>query len=309
MIAVPATAAIGGVLRVSRLGLGTMSLTGPGVWGSPRDPEGARRLLRRARELGVDFFDTADSYGPEVAEVLLREALHPYHDVVVATKAGLTRQGPGRWSRDCRPEHLKAACEASLRRLGVDRLDLFQLHTVDPDVPLEESVGALAELRSEGKVREIGVCNVNTHELLRALDAASIVSVQNRYSVMDRECDAVLELAEQRGLVFIAWAPLAKGGVTRVGGQLEMIGRRHAATPAQTALAWLLHRSPALIAIPGTRSPDHLNANVGALGIRLTDVEMDGIGAQRHVAHKLRRLVRRTRARVGELRSPNPGRA
>ena len=257
-----------GELAVSRLGLGTMSVTGSGVWGEPRDPDGARRLLRRARELGVDFFDTADSYGPAVAETLVREALSPYDGVVVATKGGLTRQGPGRWDRNCRPEYLRSACEASLERLGVDRIDLYQLHTVDPAVPLEESLGALVDLQAEGKIRHIGVCNVGPADLGRARQIATIVSVQNRFSLADRSSLDVVRLCGREGIAFIAWAPLGKGALSRDRG-LGAVAATLGWTAAQAALAWVASVSPATIAIPGTASVEHLEENVAAASLRL----------------------------------------
>ena len=299
MTAVPAALTIGGELRVARLGLGTMSLPGPGVWGTPRDPEGARRLLRRARELGVDFFDTADSYGPEVAEELVRQALHPYRDVVVATKGGLTRQGPGRWDRNCRPDHLRSACEASLRRLGVEQLDLYQLHTVDPAVPLEESLGALVELKREGKVRHLGVCNVDATQLERALRAAPIATVQNRFSLVDRSSSDVVEICRREGVAFVAWAPLGKGGL---GGEDPGLARAAAeigATSAQLALAWVLHLSPVTVPIPGTASVAHLEENVAARNLLLDPGLVHGLALNTYRARRRPRRSRRFLRRVG----------
>ena len=269
MVSAVQTVAVGDDLTVNRLGLGTMSLTGAGVWGEPRDPESARRVLRRARELGVDFFDTADSYGPGVAETLVSDALSPYHDLVIATKGGLTRQGPGRWSRNCRPEYLRSACEASLRRLGVDRIDLYQLHTVDPAVPLEVSLGALVELQAEGKIRHIGICNVSVPELERALAVAPVASVQNRLSLADRSSLALAALCERNGIAFVAWAPLGKGALAGEDRTLAGIAPDLGATSAQVALAWLLHVSPTTIPIPGTASVAHLEENVGARALRV----------------------------------------
>jgi pyridoxine 4-dehydrogenase len=293
-----------GDLTVRRLGLGTMSLTGRGVWGSPRDPAGARRLLRRAVELGTDFVDTADSYGPGVAENLIAEALYPYDGVVVATKAGLTRQGPGRWSRNGRPEYLRAACHASLKRLHLERIDLFQLHTVDPAVPIEESIGVLSELRAEGKIRHVGVCNVDATELERALAVEPVVSVQNRFSLADRSFRKVLELCERSQLAFVAWAPLAKGALTGSNETLGSIAANHGATPAQVALAWALATSRATVPIPGTSSVEHLEENILAADVRLSAEELalldsasfsmtarGGRGAA--VRRRLTRLVRR----------------
>jgi len=262
-----------GELHVHRLGVGTMSLTGPGVWGEPRDRREAQRVLQRAVELGVDFFDTADSYGPQVAESLLGETLHPNDGIVVATKAGLMRSGPGRWSRNGRPEHLRSSCHASLARLRIEQIDLFQLHAVDPHVPIEESLGALADLRREGVVRHVGVCNVDVEQLLRALAVESVVSVQNRFSLADRSSRGVLDLCAARGLVFVAWAPLAKGTLT-FGDALNAVGARHGATAAQISLAWLLAQSPAALPIPGTSSVSHLEENAGALNVSLTSDDL-----------------------------------
>lgn len=294
----PSTYTIGGALTVSRLGLGTMSLPGPGVWGHPRDPEGARRLLRRARELGIDFFDTADSYGPEVSEVLLREALSPYDDVVIATKGGLTRQGPGRWSRNCRPGYLRSACEASLRRLGVEQIDLYQLHTVDPSVPLEDSVGALLDLRAEGKIRHIGVCNVSRSELERALAVAPIVCVQNRFSLADRSSLEIVEACERNGIAFVAWAPLGKGALAGSGRTLTRIAADLGATSAQIALAWVLHVSPAIIPIPGTSSIAHLEENLAAAGLDLDPSLVHDLAHRSYRAHHGQRRTRRLARRM-----------
>jgi aryl-alcohol dehydrogenase-like predicted oxidoreductase len=259
---------------VDRLGLGSMSLTGRGTWGPPRDPVEARRLLRRAAELGIGLFDTADAYGPGVAEELLAEALHPYEGVLVATKAGLTRQGPGRWGHDGRPASLRAACEQSLRRLRVEALDLYQLHAVDPEVPLEESLGTLFDLRAEGKVRHVGVGNVDLKQLERALSVGPVASVQNRYSLADRASDAVIDACERHGLAFIAWAPLAKGAVRHGAGALGEVARSRGATPAQVALAWLLARSGAVVPIPGTASITHLEENAAARAVALDADEL-----------------------------------
>jgi len=293
-----------GELNVSRLGLGTMSLTGPGVWGTPEDANEARRVLRRAVELGIDFFDTADSYGPATVETLVADALHPYGGLVVATKAGLTRQGPGRWSRDARPEYLRAACHASLERLRIERIDLFQLHAVDPAVPIEESLGALSELRAEGKIRHVGVCNVDAEQLRRALAVEPIVSVQNRFSLADRASGDVLELCEANGLAFIPWAPLAKGTLTRAQQTLDGIAREHDATPGQVALAWILAASPVTIPIPGTSSVAHLEENAGASRVRLSAGDINALErtafampsrgrSSRSALRRLTRLVRR----------------
>jgi aryl-alcohol dehydrogenase-like predicted oxidoreductase len=266
---------LGGDLTVRRLGYGAMRITGRGIWGEPPDPAAARALLRLALELGVNLIDTADSYGPEVSERLIREALHPYPEaLVIATKGGLLRDGPGRWTSDCRPEHLKAACDKSLRRLRIDRIDLYQLHTIDPKVPLEESVGALSELQAEGKIRHIGLSNVGTDELSSAREIVEIVSVQNRYSLSDRHSEDVLQACERDGLGFLPWFPLATGDLTRPGGELDEVARAHGATQAQVALAWLLQHSPVILPIPGTSSVRHLEENVGAATLRLTDQEL-----------------------------------
>ncbi len=280
----PAAAAgeftLGGDLTVRRMGFGSMRLTGDGVWGDPPDREEAKGVLRRAVELGVNLIDTADSYGPEVAERLIGEALAPYpDDLVIATKGGLVRGGPGDWSADCRPEHLKEACEGSLRRLRVDRIDLYQLHTVDKTVPLAESVGALAELREEGKIRHVGLSNVNVEQLAEARSIVPVVSVQNRYSLSDRGHESVLEACEREGLGFIPWFPLAAGDAARGGGALERIAREHDVAPVQLALAWLLGRSPVMLPIPGTSSVDHLEENVAAAAIELERSELEALAA------------------------------
>ena len=270
------TLALGGDLTVRRLGFGAMRITGKGVWGPPDDPDAARAVLRRAVELGVNLIDTADSYGPYVSEDLIREALFPYPDgLVIATKAGLVRGGPGDWSPDGRPEHLREAVHGSLERLGVKRIDLLQLHRPDPGVPFEESLGALAELRDEGKIRHIGVSNVSVDQLDRAQALTEVVSVQNRFNLTDRAHEDVLDACARRGIAFIPWYPLATGDLAEPGGPLDRIAARHeGATPSQIALAWLLHRSPAMLPIPGTSSVDHLEENLGAAAISLTDGDM-----------------------------------
>ena len=269
------TYAIGGDLEVRRLGFGAMRITGNGIWGPPDDPETARALLRRVVELGVNLIDTADSYGPEVSENLIAEALHPYPDgLVIATKGGLRRTGPGRWPRDARPERLKECCEGSLRRLRLERIDLYQLHAPDPSVPLEDSVGALKALQDEGKIRHIGISNVSLEELERAREVVDVVTVQNRYSVVDRHSEDVLEACEDAGIGFIPWFPLATGDLAEPGGPLEEIARAHGATSGQVALAWLLARSRVMLPIPGTSSVDHLHENVGAAELQLSDDEL-----------------------------------
>jgi pyridoxine 4-dehydrogenase len=271
---------IGGDLEVRRLGFGAMRITGDGIWGPPDDPEEARRLLGRVLELGVNLIDTADSYGPEVSENLIAEALHPYPEgLVIATKGGLRRTGPGQWPRDARPERLRECCEGSLRRLRVDRIDLYQLHAPDPKVPLEESLGALRELQQEGKVRHIGVSNVSLVELERAREVVEVVTVQNRYNLADRHSEDVLDACERDGIGFIPWFPLATGDLVRPGGPLDELARRHEAGPGQLALAWLLARSPVMLPIPGTASVEHLEENVAAARIRLGDDELEQLAA------------------------------
>jgi pyridoxine 4-dehydrogenase len=271
---------IGGDLEVHRLGFGAMHITGKGIWGPPDDPEAARRLLRRVVELGIDLIDTADSYGPEVSEMLIAEAFHPYPDgLVIATKGGLRRSGPGQWPRDARPERLKECCEGSLRRLKLDRIDLYQLHSPDPQVPLEDSVAALKELQDEGKIRHVGISNVSVDELHRARAVVEVVTVQNRYHLEDRHSEDVLDVCEEAGIGFIPWFPLATGRLAEPGGPLDQIARAHEATPAQIALAWLLARSPVVLPIPGTSSIEHLEENVAATRIELSPEEVAEIGS------------------------------
>jgi pyridoxine 4-dehydrogenase len=263
-----------GDLTVNRMGLGAMRLTGRGIWGEPADREAAGQVLRRAVELGVNFLDTANSYGPEVSENLIAETLHPYpEDLVIATKGGLTRPGPGEWRRDGRPEALREALEGSLRRLRLERIDIYQLHSVDPMVPLEDQVGTLAELQREGKIRHIGLSNVDTRQLAQAREVVSVVSVQNRYNLGDRYSESVVEACERQGLAFLPWFPLAVGELARSTGRLAEVAGTRGATPAQVALAWLLRRSPAILVIPGTSSPQHLEENVGAAALELTDTD------------------------------------
>jgi aryl-alcohol dehydrogenase-like predicted oxidoreductase len=271
---------IGGELPVVRLGYGTMQLTGDGVWGPPKDHDEAIRVLRGAVELGVTFFDTADSYGPVVAEELLAEALHPYaDDVVIATKAGLTRQGPGIWTPVGNPAYLRQQAELSLRRLKVDRIDLFQLHRIDPAVRLEDQVGELAKLRDEGKVRHIGLSEVSVQQLQDAQAVAPISTVQNLYNLADRSSEPLLAHCEAHGIGFIPWFPLATGELSREDGPLAAAAAEHGATPSQLALAWLLKRSPVLLPIPGTSKVDHLESNVAAARIELTDDEFEALSA------------------------------
>jgi aryl-alcohol dehydrogenase-like predicted oxidoreductase len=266
---------LGGGLTVNRLGFGAMRITGEGVWGEPEDPEEARAVLRRAVELDVNFIDTADSYGPDVSERLIRETLHPYPDgLVIATKAGLLRDGPGQWRPDGRPEHLREACEGSLRRLKLDRIDLYQLHRVDPQVPAAESLGTLTELRDEGKIRHVGLSEVGVEEIRQAREIVPIASVQNRYNLTDRGSEDVLDFCEREGIGFIPWFPLAVGDLARPGGSLDEIAARHDATPGQIALAWLLWRSPVMLPIPGTSSVAHLEENTAAASLELDEEEL-----------------------------------
>src|SRR6478672_4451771 len=271
---------IGGDLPVVRLGYGTMQLTGEGVWGPPKDHDEAVRVLRRAVELGITFFDTADSYGPVVAEELLKEALHPYaDDVVIATKAGLTRQGPGIWTPLGNPAYLRQQAELSLRRLGVERIDLFQLHRIDPGVRLEDQVGELAKLRDEGKVRHIGLSEVSVQQLLDAQAVTPIATVQNLFNLANRDAEELLDHCEKNDIGFIPWFPLATGELSREDGPLAAAAKEHDATPSQLALAWLLKRSPVMLPIPGTSSVDHLDSNTAAAGIELTDAEFEALAA------------------------------
>jgi pyridoxine 4-dehydrogenase len=274
------TFTIGGDLEVRRLGFGAMRITGQGIWGPPDDPDEARAVLRRAVELGVNLIDTADSYGPDVSENLIAEALHPYPEgLVIATKGGLRRTGPGQWPRDARPERLKECCEGSLRRLRLERIDLYQLHSPDRAVPLEDSLGALKELQDEGKIRHIGVSNVSLDQFERSRELVDVVTVQNRYNLTDRRSEDVLDAGEDAEIGFIPWFPLATGDIARPGGPVDEIGRAHDATPSQVALAWLLARSPVTLPIPGTSTVEHLEENVAARELRLTDAEVDGLGA------------------------------
>jgi aryl-alcohol dehydrogenase-like predicted oxidoreductase len=260
------TFALGGDLPVHRMGFGAMRITGAGIWGAPADHGEALAVLRRAVELGVDFIDTADSYGPFVSEDLIAEALHPYPDsLVIATKGGLTRSGPGVWEAVGRPEYLRQCVEMSLRRLRLERIDLYQFHRVDPQVPIEDSVGALKELQDQGKIRHLGLSNVTVEQLDAASAVATIVSVQNRYNATARDADPVLDACTERGLGFIPWAPVGSGDVSA----LASAAARHGVTPSQLALAWLLHRSPVMVPIPGTSSVAHLEENLAAAAIEL----------------------------------------
>lgn len=273
---------IGGDLSVNRLGYGAMRLSAPGIWGDPDDRDEAMRVLRRAVELGVDFIDTADAYGPWTNESLIADALHPYPPgLVIATKGGIVRPSPERWDSDGRPAHLRAACEASLRRLRIERIDLYQLHTIDPRVPLEDSLGEIARMQQEGKIRHVGVSNFDVDELARARRIVRIVSVQNRYNVSDRSSDPVLAICERDGLAFIPWSPLTQSPRDLDAAprrQLDAWAARRGVTFAQAAIAWLLSRSPAMLPIPGTSRLLHLEENAGAARMRLTAGEMSAIG-------------------------------
>jgi pyridoxine 4-dehydrogenase len=270
-VAPSGTFSIGGDLTVHRLGYGTMQLPGPGVWGEPRDRDAAVAVLRRAVELGVDLFDTADSYGPFVAEDLLREALHPYEGIAIATKGGLTRTGPGEWHPVGRPEYLRQCVEMSLRRLDVETIDLYQLHRIDPKVPFEEQLGALADMQAAGKIRHIGLSEVGVEEIRAAREIAPIVSVQNLYNLVNRSAEPVLEYCERERIGFIPWFPIANRELAKPDGPLGSLAAEIDATPTQLALAWLLRRSPVMLPIPGTSSLEHLEENVAAATLELTD--------------------------------------
>jgi pyridoxine 4-dehydrogenase len=269
---------LGGDLEVNRLGYGTMQLTGDGVWGEPDDRDEAIAVLRRAVDAGVNFIDTADSYGPEVAERLIFEALHPYPDgLVIATKAGLTRPGPGDWKPVGRPEYLRQQCELSLRRLGLETHDLFQLHRIDPEVPVAEQVGELAELQKEGKIRHIGLSEVDVSQLEEAQKTAKIASVQNLFNLTNRTAEPLLEYSEKNDIGFIPWFPLATGKLVEQDGPLAQIAADTGAEPSQLALAWLLKRSPVMLPIPGTSSVAHLDQNLGAAELELTDDQFEAL--------------------------------
>jgi aryl-alcohol dehydrogenase-like predicted oxidoreductase len=258
---------IGGDITVNRLGFGAMRITGDGVWGPPPDEERAKAVLRRAVELDVNFIDTADSYGPEVSERLIAEALAPYpDDLVIATKGGLTRSGPNQWGRDGRPEHLRDACEGSLTRLRLDQIALYQLHAPDPNVPIEESIGALAQLKDEGKIRHVGVSNVSEDEYRRAEAVTPVVSIQNRYNAVDRQSEAIVDLCEIEDMAFLPWAPI-QGGDDHAA--VKEIADRYQLSPRQVMLAWLLWRSPAILPIPGTGRVEHLEQNIAAAGAKI----------------------------------------
>ncbi len=265
---------LGGDLPVHRLGYGAMRITGKGIWGEPKDPEGAKKVLKRAVELGVNFIDTADSYGPEVSERLIGEALAPYpKGVVIATKAGFTRQGPDRWLPVGRPEYLNQQVEMSLRRLKTERLDLWQLHRIDPKVPVEESLGVIKRLQEQGKIRHVGLSEVKPHEIDQARKVLDIVSVQNQYNISDRQHEDVVDYCDKHKIAFIPWFPVAAGKLARPGGKLDRAAHRHNATVSQLSLAWLLHRSPVMLPIPGTSSVEHLEENIASASAELSDSE------------------------------------
>jgi pyridoxine 4-dehydrogenase len=277
------TFSLGGDLPVHRLGYGAMRLTGPGIWGEPKDPAEAKQVLRRAVELGITFIDTADSYGPEVSERLIGEALYPYPaGLVIATKGGLTRSGPEQWHPVGRPEYLTQCVEMSLRRLRLERIDLYQLHRIDAQVPLAESLGALKELQRAGKIRHIGLSEVGVAEIEQARKIVPIVSVQNRYNLGDRKHDDVVSYCEKHQLGFIPWFPVAAGDLAKAGGPLDAMAKRHGATVAQLALAWLLHRSPVILPIPGTSSVAHLEENTAAASLQLNPREWQQIEGSAH---------------------------
>jgi pyridoxine 4-dehydrogenase len=274
------TFAIGGDIVVGRLGFGAMRLTGPGIWGEPEDPDQCRAVLRRAVELGVTLIDTAASYGPEVSERLIGETLAPYpDDVVIATKAGFLRPGPNRWVTDGRPEHLRSACEGSLQRLKLERIDLFQLHRIDSKVPAADQFGTLADLQREGKIRHIGLSQVSVQDIRAAREVIEVVTVQNRYSVSDHSDDDVLAYCEAEGIGFMPWAPLGSGRLAEPGGLLDRIVRATGATTGQVAIAWLLRRSPVMLPIPGTSKVAHLEENMAAGDLELPDALAEELSA------------------------------
>jgi pyridoxine 4-dehydrogenase len=267
-----------GDVTVNRLGFGAMRLLGPDVWGPPKDRAAAHRVLRRAVELGVNFIDTAESYGPQHDEILIAEALHPYPtDLVIATKGGLARPGPKRWDADGRPQKLRSDLEGSLKRLKLERIDLYQLHTIDPKVPLEDSVGVLADMRRAGRIRHIGLSNVSVRELEQARKIAPIVSVQNRYNIGDRKSEDVLQHCEGLGIAFIPWYPLGAGSALKIS-KINTFARNRNATPAQIVIAWLLAKSPCMLPIPGTGSVAHLQENIAAAALKLDSAELAALG-------------------------------
>jgi pyridoxine 4-dehydrogenase len=270
---------IGGDLEINRLGFGAMRITGKGIWGEPKDRKEAERVLRRAVELGINFIDTADSYGPHVSEEIIAEALYPYPDgLLIATKAGFDRSGPDQWTMNGRPEHLREACDGSLRRLRLERIDLFQLHRIDPKVPAEDQLGTLKELQAQGKVRHIGLSEVSVEQITHARKIVPIASVQNKYSVLDRAADDVVEYCEKQEIAFIPWFPLAAGDVSAYGNELEHSAEKLNITTSQLALAWLLARSPVILPIPGTSQVAHLEENVATAAIEIDPAELRGLG-------------------------------
>ena len=273
------TLTLGKDIEARRLGYGAMRITGEGVWGPPADPEGAKAVLRRAAELGINLIDTADSYGPHVSEELIAETLHPYEGITLATKGGLERTGPGKWPRNGHPDHLKEACESSLQRLRVDQIDLYQLHSPDHKVPYEESVGAMKQLQDEGKVRHVGISNVSVAQLEQAREIVDVVSVQNRFNLADRASEEVLDRCEELQLGFFPWFPLAAGKLAEPGGVAAEIAANHDASTGQVALAWLLRRSPVIVPIPGTSSIEHLEENVAATSVELSDEEFEQLSS------------------------------
>jgi pyridoxine 4-dehydrogenase len=278
--AVSKTFKLGGELEIHRLGYGAMRITGKGIWGEPADRENAKKVLRRAVELGVDFIDTADAYGPTVSEPLIGEALAPYaKGTVIATKGGLTRQGPDQWLPVGRPEYLTQEVEMSLRWLKQDRLDLWQLHRIDPKVPVEESLGAIKKLQTAGKIRFVGLSEVSVEEIKQARKVIDVVSVQNEYNISNRKSEAVLTYCEAEGIAFIPWFPVASGKLAQPGGKLDELAKKHGATVSQLSLAWLLHRSPVMLPIPGTSSVAHLEENVKAAEVTLSDAEWQQLEA------------------------------
>jgi len=272
------TFALGGDLKINRLGYGAMRITGEGIWGEPKDRGEAVKVLRRAVELGVNFIDTADAYGPEVSENIIAEALYPYpKDLVIATKGGFARSGPNKWEMVGRPEYLRQCVEMSLRRLKLERIDLYQLHRIDPKVPVEESLGALKDFQKAGKIRHIGLSEVQPAEIDQAGKTVKIVSVQNQYNLSDRRHESVVKYSEEHNLAFIPWFPVASGKLARPGGPLDQIAKKHNATVAQVSLAWLLHHSPVMLPIPGTSSVQHLEENMGAAKLQLSPEEWKSI--------------------------------
>jgi aryl-alcohol dehydrogenase-like predicted oxidoreductase len=272
------TFALGGELEINRLGFGAMRITGKGVWGPPPDRNAALALLRHVVESGVNFIDTADSYGPNVSEELIAEALHPYPaGLVIATKGGLVRPGPDNWQQDCRPERIRECCEGSLRRLKLDRIDLYQLHRIDSKVPFEDQMGVLKDLQDEGKIRHIGLSEISVEDLRRAQKQIRVVSVQNKYNLTDRASEVLLDVCGQEQIGFIPWYPLASGELSKPGGKLAKTAEHCRASVSQVALAWLLERSPVMLPIPGTGSIEHFDDNMGALDVDLSDADFESL--------------------------------